>query len=312
MALAAVGAPGRAELPEPSAEYQGHQHAGTSDDFHVQLRATRSRRSLTFAFVSEERCRQRVVAPRVPVGDDGTFSTSGEFEVKRSNPPATGTYTIQGRFVTPHRAKGTFRLVTPSCDTGVRDFTAHHQHSGHGHHDHGPDIGAATRRERAQALSLLRRTRAWAARRFPTFRSARRQGYIVPRRRSNRRATFFHVEKCHYWVDGRILDPRKPESLVYWRRRSGRHVLAAFMYRAPAGRPEPRLGGPIIEWHNHGPTGATQMVHVWLTSELQTAYQHGPPVRALLQAMQPSPEEGGAQATAARHLRYSGGRCLRR
>jgi hypothetical protein len=54
--------------------------------------------------------------------------------------------------------------------------------------------------------------------------------------------------------DGHILDPTRPESLVY-EVRNGRQQIAAAMYMLPLGSrftDAPDVGGPLTQWHVHG------------------------------------------------------------
>jgi hypothetical protein len=54
--------------------------------------------------------------------------------------------------------------------------------------------------------------------------------------------------------DGRILDPERPESLVY-ENRGGKQQIAAAMFMLPFGSrftDAPDVGGPLTQWHVHG------------------------------------------------------------
>jgi len=64
-----------------------------------------------------------------------------------------------------------------------------------------------------------------------------------------------HVMNPEMYYDGVILDPRRPESLVY-KVTDGKREFVAYMFMADADTPrdDPSLlsfAGPLIEWHNH-------------------------------------------------------------
>ncbi len=62
-----------------------------------------------------------------------------------------------------------------------------------------------------------------------------------------------HYVKWSYVNDGRILDPRRPESLVY-ETRGGKETLVAAMYMLPFGShwtDIPDVGGALTQWHIH-------------------------------------------------------------
>ncbi|MGQ0550714.1 MAG: DUF4179 domain-containing protein [Armatimonadota bacterium] len=132
---------------------------------------------------------------------------------------------------------------------------------GHGH-DSATDAHAqATPEQRAAAARLFEDVKAGIAR-FADIRLAEAAGYeqSAPfrfgdwgpahlRHRANRR-------------DDRILDPARPEGLVYFRTQDGRTVLLGAFFVAPRGQ-GPRPGGPITEWHFHNPEGRGETMHVW-------------------------------------------------
>lgn len=63
--------------------------------------------------------------------------------------------------------------------------------------------------------------------------------------------TGFHASNAAYQHDGRILDPTRPETLVYAVGPSGPVLLGA-MFEMPAiGKPGPAVGGPLTVWHAH-------------------------------------------------------------
>jgi hypothetical protein len=106
-------------------------------------------------------------------------------------------------------------------------------------------------------------------------------------------------------ADGRVLDPTRPETLVYWRGAGDRLVLVGVMFTAAKGAPGPAVGGPITRWHDHEtcrdpatrerlgrpvdgacPAGQVhrrsgEMMHVWFTEDLATAFARRAPLAAL-------------------------------
>jgi hypothetical protein len=106
-------------------------------------------------------------------------------------------------------------------------------------------------------------------------------------------------------ADGRVLDPTRPETLVYRNGPGDRLTLVGVMYTAPRGAGGPGVGGPITRWHDHEScrdpaTGASlgrpvdgacpqgqvyrrsgEMMHVWFADDLATAFARRPPLTAL-------------------------------
>ncbi len=64
--------------------------------------------------------------------------------------------------------------------------------------------------------------------------------------------TGFHADNPGYTDDGRVLDPARPEALVYARRDDGSVVLLGAMFETPGLRGTgPAVGGPLTPWHAH-------------------------------------------------------------
>lgn len=63
--------------------------------------------------------------------------------------------------------------------------------------------------------------------------------------------TDFHAENPYYKADGRILDPERPETLVYAVGASGPVLLGAMFEMDEIGAPGPAVGGPLTVWHAH-------------------------------------------------------------
>lgn len=140
-----------------------------------------------------------------------------------------------------------------------------------------PDLAAAGHRNVARARRLLRASRR-SAPRFDTMAEAERLGYRIDR---FMRPGFVHMRKygARFW--GRKFDADAPQAILFWCPSRGACTLAAYMYRAPGGRP-PSTWGDLLMWHRHGQTAtATWMTHVWLLRSLRRAYATCAPADAL-------------------------------
>jgi hypothetical protein len=178
-------------------------------------------------------------------------------------------------------------------------------------HDHGanlPDVAAATDEQRAAAEALWKASMANAERwRDPAaaaaagfrFKDAGDAG------QGGKEIRFLHVPNPAWRADGRVLDPAHPETLVYWSGPGGRLTLVGVMYTAAKGSHGPTVGGPITRWHTHEscrdpvsgaklgrpvdgacPDGQVyrlsgEMMHVWFTDDLATAFARRAPLTAL-------------------------------
>ncbi len=61
----------------------------------------------------------------------------------------------------------------------------------------------------------------------------------------------YHAPNPAYQADGRILDPQRPENLIYAAGPDG-PVLVGVMYEMEKmGEPGPAVGGPLTVWHGH-------------------------------------------------------------
>jgi hypothetical protein len=120
-----------------------------------------------------------------------------------------------------------------------------------------------------------------------------------------RRVRFLHVPNPAWRTDGRVLDPTRPETLVYWTGPGDRLTLVGVMYTAARGASGLTVGGPITRWHDHEscrdpatraklgrpvdgacPEGQVyrrsgEMMHVWFTDDLATAFARRAPLAAL-------------------------------
>jgi hypothetical protein len=163
---------------------------------------------------------------------------------------------------------------------------AGHQHgAGHHHGPQYPNLAAARPADRDKAAALLRAVHENARLRFPTYAAALRAGYTRVRGANWQRPLAFHLRHRVYERDGREIDPRRPESLVYWWPRDAQPTLLAMMFRTDR---RPASVGSVPIFHRHvnvrtGETGATMMMHVWMTQDLRTAFANCLPRNALEQ-----------------------------
>ena len=86
--------------------------------------------------------------------------------------------------------------------------------------------------------------------------SARRHGWFDFQQAAKDGFTRMYGDELHYVnqdyvLDDHMLDPDRPEFLLFYNTSSGRR-LAAFMFltRTPAER-GPQVGGPLTVWHYH-------------------------------------------------------------
>jgi hypothetical protein len=172
-------------------------------------------------------------------------------------------------------------------------------------------VEAATRRQRLRAWRLLHRVRSAGHQRFATEARARalhyRRGHAMAAVGQRHGAHFIHYDNWALRHDSHVLDPRRPESLVYWEGPTGVPVLVGMMFRVSTAVHAPRRGlGPLVRWHAHALCdrhkrssprqfsvpghcgsaqlahyGPTAMVHVWLTRDLTSAYAQKAPAQAL-------------------------------
>jgi hypothetical protein len=177
-------------------------------------------------------------------------------------------------------------------------------------HAHGPNlpsVAAASDDERARAEALWKASVA-GAERWRDQEAATAAGFRFKDRDeagSGRPVRFLHVPNPAWRADGRVLDPSRPETLVYWNGPGDRLTLVGVMYTAPRGTHGPTVGGPITRWHTHEscrdpgtrakvgrpvdgacPQGQVyrrsgEMMHVWFTDDLATAFARRAPLAAL-------------------------------
>lgn len=164
--------------------------------------------------------------------------------------------------------------------------------------------GTPTAGEQAAADLLVADTETEAAR-FEDFSVAEAEGYeqATPFLTSTGLPMAHFVNK-RYMTDGEVLDPSKPEALMYLETTDGEMILTGVMYTAAIGA-GPTPGGPLTMWHTHPdlcfgevnpetglrdfrpaaggtcPAGTAtlpfEMMHVWLVPDSGGPFAHTPP-----------------------------------
>ena len=163
-----------------------------------------------------------------------------------------------------------------------------------------PVVNLATRVERARARGILDRLVAAAERaRWRSPAAAERAGYDMrtrPRRPGDRAVYFFHAERHQERRNGSIFDAARPKALIYANAPGRPLVLVGAMWSTRDGELGPTPAGPILRWHSHivcksgrkrglkpPPSGicppgsrltegTSEMLHVWFTGELRSAF----------------------------------------
>lgn len=130
-----------------------------------------------------------------------------------------------------------------------------HGSIGHGHEGHDPTgmvmqsvpSTPPTPAQRAAAAKLAADTKAGTAR-YQNVAVALADGYR-PTTATNQ--PLVHYGNPKYMHDGRILDPARPEELVYANTAHGPVLLGAMYMTEQAVRPGPDIGGSLTQWHAH-------------------------------------------------------------
>ncbi len=147
-----------------------------------------------------------------------------------------------------------------------------------------------------QAADTLAAATKKAMARYATLDAAVAAGYVVPK---PGRGTDVHMEHETFKKDGRILDPQRPEMLVYAIEGGRATLLGVVFVMQEAGAPGPEPGGAITQWHAHNicltalPPGfgivspfgtcpalsvnvtSPEMMHVWVVDNPQGAFAEG-------------------------------------
>ena len=151
----------------------------------------------------------------------------------------------------------------------------------------------AAQRQAADRLAAATRQ---AMRRYSTLGAATAAGYVLPK---PGRGTDVHMEHPAYKKDGRVLDPQRPEMLVFAIEDGRATLLGVVFVMDEAGEPGPDPGGAITRWHAHNicltalPPGfgivtpfgncpalsvnvtSPEMMHVWVVDNPQGPFAEG-------------------------------------
>lgn len=186
----------------------------------------------------------------------------------------------------------------PRDSTGTLPPTA--RHGIVNHLPQYPTVSLASPRQQARARRILTELVAAADRgKWRDVRAASRAGYDTrsrARRSGDASVFFFHAER-HEEPRGRtIFDFTRPKALIYANAPGKPLVLVGAMWSTRDGEVGPTPAGPILRWHSHivckegkkrglkppasgiCPTGsrlqqgASEMLHVWFTGELRSAF----------------------------------------
>jgi hypothetical protein len=163
-----------------------------------------------------------------------------------------------------------------------------------------PVVGLATPRERDRARRVLQRLVLAAGNgSWRNLRAAKRAGYdtrTAPRRAGDRSVRYFHAERHQEPRRRSVLDFTRPKALIYANAPGRPLVLVGAMWSTRDGELGPTPAGPIMRWHSHTVCkrgdkrglkplaggkcppgarlrqGASEMLHVWFTGDLRSAF----------------------------------------
>jgi hypothetical protein len=218
-----------------------------------------------------------VAVTAVAVGGAVAFAAGGE-----DDPPAT---TAAPAHDADHdHAGSTDGTAGPDAGTGGPDAPGGPHRGAHHGHDHpaltpyADRYAAATADQQAAADDLQAAVAATVAP-YADVNAAVAAGYQVVHGTEGRIAHYLNVDAAR---DGRVLDPSRPEGLVYYEAGGGEPVLLGAFFVAPKGAAVPDDAGGIVVWHSHDPactgffatpeapcTGSRRMLHVWTAGHVE-------------------------------------------
>jgi hypothetical protein len=239
-----------------------------------------------------------MAAGRIAVALALCFAAAGNAGAGSEGEPDDGPTAVTQRVTT--RAAAPPRKLVCKLPPGTRKLPATARHGLIGHLDQYPVVALATAGERTRARRVLAKLVSAAERgRWRDLRSAARAGYgtrTAIRRAGDRTVHYFHSER-HQEPRGRtIFDARRPKALIYANAPRRPLVLVGAMWSTRDGERGPTPAGPIMRWHSHvvcakphrrgtkplpggrcGPgerliQGRSEMLHVWFTGDLRSAF----------------------------------------
>ena len=169
-----------------------------------------------------------------------------------------------------------------------------------------PDLALATAGQRLAAERLLDQARE-ASLRWRSVRAAAASGFdthLAKRAPGDDAVGYLHAEHRRNSADRRDLAPGRPESLIYATEPGRAPVLVGVMFSVRRGVLGPTPAGPIARWHSHTvctrgnkrgltppasgvcPAGTrltqgSEMLHLWFTTDLRSAFAVHAPVPEL-------------------------------
>jgi hypothetical protein len=257
-----------AAKPRPKAMLEAHQHNTGGQDWHVQIEVNKAATKLVTVVVYSQSCGETGFTQNAPLGADGTFDL---VDVPLAD--GKGTWSLHGSFIDKDRATGVWSVKKSAgprpCEAAgefrAQDATGHFLIGNP--YEYAP-LAVRGKSLNARRLRALKYHTGQNAKRFDTVAEARRQGYEISTVTGC--PGMHHARKHGTTMWGKTLDPKAPQSLVYWCDAEGNYTLAAFMYRAD-GKTRPNTFGRMIQWHKHGPT-AHWMTHIWLVRDPVAAF----------------------------------------
>ena len=160
------------------------------------------------------------------------------------------------------------------------------------HRGHKPADCRPTHAQRTAATDFVRAVKVGTYR-YVDVKQAVLDGYASDGKPTN---AVMHYDSKGARSDGVVLDPKRPESLVYTNTYEGPRLIGVLFSMGGSKRPGPRFGGCLTEWHSHtmckppvGPTRpATEgtcpagsemkrtgdMIHTWVVPMRGGPYAH--------------------------------------
>jgi hypothetical protein len=96
---------------------------------------------------------------------------------------------------------------------------------------------------------------------------ARADGYTISDAAAQKPGDYIHLSNPANFGDGSVMDPSKPESLMYRLNNDGSWTLAGVMYWKHLSDATPPVGN-LVPWHQHTGLMPGEMTHVWFNTPL--------------------------------------------